>query len=76
MCSSYQTAQESFTKGMDMLVKKDNLGFGERSWRYSMFVDNGDIKQMFVEDGKCDNCLSDPFAVSDADTMLEYLQTN
>jgi len=76
MCSSYLTAQESFTKGMDMLVEKDNLGFGERSWRYSMFVDNKVIKQMFVEGGKCDNCLSDPLEVSDADTMLEYLQTN
>ena len=65
-----------FTKGMDMLVKKDNLGFGARSWRYSMFVDNGEIKQMFVEEGKCDNCLNDPFAVSDADTMLEYLKAN
>ena len=39
-----------FAKGMDMLVKKDNLGFGERSWLYSMFVDNREIKQMFVEE--------------------------
>lgn len=64
-----------FTRGMDMVVKKDNLGFGERSWRYSMFVDNGEIKKMFVEPGKGDNATDDPFEVSDADTMLEYLKS-
>ena len=36
-----------FTRGMDMLVKKENLGFGDRSWRYSMLVDDGEIKQLF-----------------------------
>jgi peroxiredoxin len=63
-----------FTKAMDMLVKKDNLGFGERSWRYSMLVDNGSIEKMFIEPGKEDNCATDPFEVSDADTMLAYLK--
>ena len=64
-----------FTKAMGMLVKKDNLGFGERSWRYSMFVDNRDIKKVFEEPGKSDNCTTDPFEVSDVDTMLEYLRS-
>lgn len=64
-----------FTEEMGMLVKKDNLGFGERSWRYSMYVDNGEIKKMFIEPGKEDNHPADPFEVSDAQTMLEYLQT-
>ncbi len=63
-----------FTRKMGMLVNKDNLGFGLRSWRYSMFVDNGEIKEMFVEPGFEDNCPTDPFEVSDADTMLEYLK--
>ncbi|MBL4756991.1 MAG: peroxiredoxin [Rhizobiales bacterium] len=63
-----------FTRKMGMLVEKSNLGFGMRSWRYSMFVDNGDIKQMFVEDGYRDNADSDPFEVSDADTMLGWLK--
>lgn len=63
-----------FTKKMGMLVKKDNLGFGERSWRYSMFVDNGEIKKMFVEPGMTDDCPTDPFEVSDAETMLKYLK--
>ncbi len=64
-----------FTRKMGMLVNKDNLGFGMRSWRYSMFVDDGDVKQMFVEPGFSDNCPTDPFEVSDADTMLDYLKS-
>ncbi|MCF7844145.1 peroxiredoxin [Candidatus Gracilibacteria bacterium] len=64
-----------FTKGMGMLVKKNNLGFGDRSWRYSMYVEDGIIKKMFVEEGFSDNCETDPFLVSDADTMLSYLKS-
>lgn len=62
-----------FTRLMGMLVRKENLGFGDRSWRYSMHVVDGDIKQIFIEPGKVDNCPDDPFEVSDVDTMLEYL---
>ena len=62
-----------FTRGMGMLVKKDNLGFGLRSWRYSMLVENGEIVQLFAEPGKSDDCPTDPFEVSDADTMLKFL---
>ena len=64
-----------FTRGMDMLVKKENLGFGDRSWRYSMLVEDGEIKKLFAEEGKCDDCPTDPFKVSDVDTMLKHLQT-
>jgi len=64
-----------FTDGMDMLVKKDNLGFGNRSWRYSAFINNGEIIKIFSEPGKCDNCATDPFEVSDADTMMTYLKS-
>lgn len=63
-----------FTRGIDMLVKKENLGFGDRSWRYSMLVEDGEIKQVFAEEGYSDNCATDPFEVSDADTMLTYLK--
>jgi len=62
-----------FTRLMGMLVKKENLGFGDRSWRYSMHVVDGVIKSQFVESGLMDNCPDDPFSVSDADTMLEAL---
>lgn len=65
-----------FTREMGMLVKKENLGFGMRSWRYSMYVEDGIIKKMFVEPGFSDDCPTDPFEVSDADTILEYLKSN
>ncbi|MEB3273559.1 MAG: peroxiredoxin [Prochlorothrix sp.] len=64
-----------FTRKMGMLVEKDNLGFGLRSWRYSMVVNDGTIEKMFVEPGYSDNCPTDPFEVSDADTMLAYLKS-
>lgn len=57
-----------FTKGMNMLVEKADLGFGPRSWRYSMLVRDGVVEKMFVEPNKP----GDPFEVSDADTMLKY----
>jgi glutaredoxin-like protein len=58
-----------FTAGMGMLVDKSDLGFGKRSWRYSMLVRDGVVAKMFVEPQKP----GDPFEVSDADTMLAYL---
>lgn len=65
-----------FTKEMGMLVEKDNLGFGDRSWRYSMVVNDGVIEKMFVEPGQSDNCPEDPYEVSDVDTMIAYLKEN
>ncbi len=59
----------AFTEGMGLLVDKDDLGFGKRSWRYSMLVRNGVIEKMFIEPDQP----GDPFEVSDADTLFEYL---
>lgn len=64
-----------FTRLMGMLVKKENLGFGNRSWRYAMHAVDGEIKQLFVEDGMMDNCPDDPFECSDVNTMMNYLKT-
>ena len=64
-----------FTRKMGMLVDKYNLGFGQRSWRYSMYVEDREIKKIFAEAGFEDNCPTDPFEVSDADTMLKYLKS-
>jgi len=58
-----------FTEGMGMLVDKRDLGFGKRSWRYSMLVKDGVVQKMFIEPQK----EGDPFEVSDADTMLAYV---
>lgn len=65
-----------FSRKMGMLVDKSNLGFGMRSWRYSMLVDDKVIKKAFVEPEFGDNCPTDPFEVSDADTMLGYLKNS
>ncbi len=61
-----------FTSKMGLLVDKDDLGFGKRSWRYSMLVRDGIIEKMFVEQ----EIPGDPYNVSDADTMLEYVAPN
>jgi len=61
-----------FSAGMGMLVDKNNLGFGKRSWRYSMLVKDGVVTKMFIEP----DLPGDPFEVSDADTMLRYLAPN
>ena len=64
-----------FTQGMGMLVNKPRQGFGMRSWRYSMLVDNGEVVKIFEEPTK-NNASDDddPFEVSDADTMIKYLK--
>lgn len=59
----------AFTAGMGMLVGKEELGFGNRSWRYSMLVRDGIIDRMFIEPQEP----GDPYGVSDADTMLRSL---
>jgi glutaredoxin-like protein len=61
-----------FSDGMGLLVDKEDLGFGRRSWRYSMLVRDGVIEKMFIES----EVPGDPFQVSDADTMLKYLDPN
>ena len=61
-----------FSEKMGMLVDKDDLGFGKRSWRYSMLVKDGVIEKMFIEP----DVPGDPFKVSDADTMLNYMNAD
>lgn len=61
-----------FTDGMGMLVDKSAIGFGKRSWRYSMLVKNGVVTKMFIEP----DVEGDPFLVSDADTMLNFIAPN
>ena len=64
-----------FTRGMGMVVKKENLGFGDRSWRYAMVVKDGEVQEIFEEPCKCDNCPTDPFERSDVDTVINYLRS-
>ena len=65
----------TFTAGMGMLVSKPRQGFGLRSWRYSAYIDNGEIKVMFVEPGKNNRSEdNDPFHVSGVETMIKYFE--
>ncbi len=63
-----------FTRAMGMLVSRSEAGMGDRSWRYSMFVDDGRIEKIFSEPGFQDNPPGIPVTVSGAETMLDYLR--
>ena len=64
-----------FTRGMRMAVQKDNLGFGERSWRYACVIENGKILNWFIEPGMEDNAEGDPYGQTDPVLILEYVRT-
>ncbi|OPB30150.1 peroxiredoxin [Bartonella sp. WD12.1] len=63
-----------FTRKMGMLVSKDNLGFGMRSWRYAAVINDGIIEHWFEEKGYSDNCPTDPYEVSSPQHILKTLQ--
>lgn len=64
-----------FTRRMGMLVNKDHLGFGYRSWRYVMVVDDGVIEKWYEEPGINDEGTDDdPYTVTNPDVVLEYLR--
>ena len=62
-----------FTNKMRMLVQKENLGFGDRSWRYAMIVNNGQIEAWFEEPGFKHNAEDDPYGETSPETILAYL---
>lgn len=65
-----------FTRRMGMLVNKECLGFGYRSWRYVLIVDDRTIEQSFIEPGINDECVDeDPYQVTDPQTVLRYLRS-
>src|SRR4051794_19616256 len=67
----------AFTRRMGMLINKDHLGFGQRSWRYAMVVDEGKIVAWFEEPGINDTGDDeDPYTESTPDKVLEWLQAN
>jgi len=63
-----------FTRRMGMLVNKDNLGFGPRSWRSAAIVNDGVVEAWFEEPGLMDNCPDDPYGESSPETLLSYLK--
>ncbi len=62
-----------FTRKMGMLVSKDNLGFGMRSWRYAAIVEDGVVEAWFEEPGFADNCETDPYGESSPQNLLDKI---
>ena len=65
-----------FTRKMKMNVQKDNLGFGERSWRYACVVNNGKIEKWFIEPGIEDDAAGDPYGETSPENVLAWLKEN
>jgi peroxiredoxin len=66
-----------FTRRMGMLIRKDHVGFGERSWRYAMIVDDGKVTGWFEEPGINDQGLDDdPYGKSAPEKVLAWLDEN
>lgn len=65
-----------FTNKMNMGVQKDNLGFGNRSWRYAMIVNNGKIEAWFEEPGREDDCPTDPYGETSPENIMNWLNSN
>jgi len=65
----------TFTSGMSMLVNKENLGFGTRSWRYAVVVNNGKIEKWFIEPGFGHNVDDDPYGETAPENIMKWLKT-
>ncbi len=64
-----------FTRRMGMLINKDHLGMGYRSWRYVMVVNDGVIEKWFEEPGINDEGADeDPYTVTNPEVVLAYLK--
>lgn len=62
-----------FTEYVGASVAKANVGFGIRSWRYAMVVNDNVVEAVFAEEGFGDNIESDPYEVSTPENVLENL---
>jgi peroxiredoxin len=63
-----------FTRRMGMLIDKRHLGFGMRSWRYAMVIDDNQITHWFEEPGINDvGSDSDPYGETDPENILGVL---
>tara|TARA_B100001248_G_scaffold259487_1_gene245613 strand:+ start:2364 stop:2894 length:531 start_codon:yes stop_codon:yes gene_type:complete len=63
-----------FTRLMGMLVKKDNLGFGLRSWRYAAYINNCIIEKMWIEKGMADNTFGDSYGETSPENLLRFFK--
>ena len=63
-----------FTRQMGMLVRKDPEGFGYRSWRYAMVINDGVVEKIWEEPGKQDDCPTDPYENTKPQDILNELK--
>ena len=61
-------------RSLGMLVKKDNLGFGLRSWRYAMLVCDGTVQLFCPEPNHQDNAQDDPYGASSPSSFITEVQ--
>ena len=66
-----------FTEKIGMLVDKSDCGYGKRSWRYAMVVEDNKVEKLFVEEGMADNIGTDvdPYKESHYNNIYSYLRT-
>ena len=64
-----------FTQRMGMLICKEHLGFGDRSWRYAAVIKDGVIERWFEEPGINNTGTDmDPYGETAPEKVLEYLR--
>jgi peroxiredoxin len=62
-----------FTHKIGAECKKSNVGFGYRSWRYAVVLNDGLVESVFIEEGFQDNIESDPYEASSPENVLSNL---
>ena len=72
-CKMIPDGSGLFTSAIGMMVDKDNLGFGFRSWRYALLLNDGVVEKAFIEPGFTDNAEDDPYGESDPAAVLSYI---
>ena len=64
-----------FTRSMGMLILKNHVGFGMRSWRYCAIIDDGVVEKWWQESGinNIGNDL-DPYQETTPENCIKYLK--
>ena len=66
----------NMTRYLGMLIGKNHLGFGLRSWRFMCILNDGVVEQWWQEPGiNNDGSDNDPYIETTPENMMTYLQT-
>ena len=67
----------NFTRFMGMLIGKNHVGFGNRSWRYMAVINDGVVEAWWQEPGiNNDGSDADPYIETTPEKMMAYLKTS